>query len=529
MVIGTSRLIHEIGSGGISKVFLGEIGDKACAVKVLRPESAKKPEIVAGFVREVRILSGLNHPQIPTILEEGKAGNLHFAVLDLVLGRRLDEFPLPLALPLALYVIRQCCAVLRYVHSTSVFEHSRSVLFHGDLSPSNLLLTKEGAVKLIDFGSAGQESPADPKERHQGKLYYLPPDILSGKPFSTATDIYSLGVIAFEMLFGQRPFEAASRLELLNVISTQPLPKPDCDLLTNNARSEASLRIFFNRALHKNPRSRFQNISDFEKEFFKIQFVSPEAKSPKEALQYYPAEMRAAMNEEEKNWQSLVKRKPEGAGQDMRVIQTESMLTQVDRRKHPRIPIEEAIITADVISARDKITLKCEVHELSEKGMLIRWEGLIPRVGEEYLLSLHLDPSISISGRGKVTYEVSRNSRPFAGVELLGLSKRDWSRLSSFVAKKLEVHSTANAEEESTTEEKLIDVIYKSEAEYKVEYDRNIRFGGISVKSKTSLPNRTKVVIRLEIPGRLDKQVLHGSVVSCMPAGSEFWLGIQLN
>jgi eukaryotic-like serine/threonine-protein kinase len=228
--VGPYRIVREIGRGGMGTVYLAEREDvgKRVALKVVRGGLAA-PENVERFLRERRVLARLEHPHVARLLDAGKTedGTPYFA-MELVEGEPIDVYcdtrRLPLSARLALFA--QVCEAVRYAH--------RSLVVHRDLKPSNVLVTRQGAVKLLDFGIARvleDDGDAEGHTRPGARLLtpeYAAPEQVLGEPVTTATDVYALGVVLYELLTGHRPYAAAGRswgeveAEVLTAVPARP-------------------------------------------------------------------------------------------------------------------------------------------------------------------------------------------------------------------------------------------------------------------------------------------------------------------
>lgn len=230
-VIGPYRLLHILGSGGMGVVYEGERADdafhKRVAIKFIR-SGMDSERIVRRFRRERSILASLDHPNIARLLDGGVAsdGRPYF-VMEYVQGRPItsvcEEDGLSLNARLDLF--QKACAAVHFAH--------RNLVIHRDLKPSNLLVDADGQVKLLDFGVAKLlEHEPDPEVQltQLGERiltpHYASPEQLRGRGVTTATDIYSLGVILYELIAGRRPFEATdgSPEELAARVAAGPVP-----------------------------------------------------------------------------------------------------------------------------------------------------------------------------------------------------------------------------------------------------------------------------------------------------------------
>jgi hypothetical protein len=200
-----------LGRGGMAEVFagraLGSLGfQKPVAIKRLLPSLAKDEEFVGRLVDEAKLLVGLAHANVISVLDLVREGDDVFLVMEFVDGPSLRQLmgahagagrgPLPL--PLVTYIAQSACAGLEYAHARPT-----GAIIHADVSPSNLLLTTSGEVKVADFGIARPEGIATAVE---GKWAYMPPEQAAGAPLTNKSDEFALGVCLYELMTGVHPF-----------------------------------------------------------------------------------------------------------------------------------------------------------------------------------------------------------------------------------------------------------------------------------------------------------------------------------
>jgi len=209
--IGAYRILREIGHGGMAAVYLAERADdqyrKHVAIKMLKP-GTQKGEILRRFRNERQALAALDHPSIVRLLDGGSTEEgLPYLIMEYVDGARIDEYcdTHRLPIPERLQLFRAVCLAVQYAHQTLVI--------HRDLKPSNVLINKEGVVRLLDFGIAKvlnpQWSPDATLTRTDWRPMtpeYASPEQVRGAPITKSTDIYSLGVLLYELLTGHRPY-----------------------------------------------------------------------------------------------------------------------------------------------------------------------------------------------------------------------------------------------------------------------------------------------------------------------------------
>jgi len=207
------RLDAQHGSGGMSVIYkatdlaLGRL----VAIKILRPSLTSDPTFLARFRQEARNVANLQHPNIVTVHDVGQDGNTYYIVMELIDGEDLKkrirtEAPLPIDKVLD-YAIK-ICAGIGYAH--------RAGLVHADVKPQNVLLV-ENNVKVTDFGIAQALAATDPNERKKvvwGSPHYFSPEQAQGRNPTPASDVYSIGIVLFEMLTGRLPFMGTDQQEL---------------------------------------------------------------------------------------------------------------------------------------------------------------------------------------------------------------------------------------------------------------------------------------------------------------------------
>ncbi|HYP07485.1 MAG TPA: serine/threonine-protein kinase [Bryobacteraceae bacterium] len=300
--VGAYRLIRPIGAGGMATVFLAErnIGKvvKQVALKMIRPNFTADPDMMRRFEHEREILASLDHPNIARFLDIGSTDDgVPYLVMDYVAGERIDVYcdARRLSIVDRLLLFADACAAVDYAHSKGVI--------HRDLKPSNILVTASGDVKLLDFGIAKvlrQEAQTQTLLTGAGSalmtIEYASPEQIRGDTVGAQSDVYSLGVVLYELLTGCRPYRADSRLVHLiaqaicdepplapsNALSDLPLEaatdKPRRPTLEQIAqlRSDSpkalsrkirgDLDFILLKALRKEPRWRYASAAEFSED-----------------------------------------------------------------------------------------------------------------------------------------------------------------------------------------------------------------------------------------------------------------------
>lgn len=219
------QLLEKLGSGGMADVFRARdlMLDRYVAIKVLRKDYSINPEFQNHFKMEARSAANLSHPNIVTVHDFGFADNLLYIVMELIPGKDLKQlirergrFTVEQGIPLLI----QACAGLGYAH--------RAGLVHCDVKPHNMLVAPDGRLKVTDFGIARALATMTPGERTDvvwGSPLYFAPEQAQGESPTPASDVYSLGIVMYELFSGTPPFTASSADELARLhISARPIP-----------------------------------------------------------------------------------------------------------------------------------------------------------------------------------------------------------------------------------------------------------------------------------------------------------------
>ena len=204
MQIGPYRVVRQVGEGGMGTVLLavraeGEFAQRV-AIKLVRGGEA----LVQRFRQERQILAALEHPNIARLFDGGTtADGLPYLVMEYVEGTPIDAYAAALSVPEKLRLFLQLCDAVQYAH--------RSLIIHRDIKPANVLVTADGVPKLLDFGIAKLASRTEETSTRVMTPDYASPEQLQGRAVTTATDVFSLGVLLFELLTGRKPFDASRR------------------------------------------------------------------------------------------------------------------------------------------------------------------------------------------------------------------------------------------------------------------------------------------------------------------------------
>ena len=255
--IGDYEVLGVLGSGGMGKVFKvrNVISDRIEAMKVLLPDLAGRQELADRFLREIKLLASLDHPNIAQLRTALTLSNRLVMVMEYVEGTTLADRLEQGAIPPA-----EAVGYMKQVLSALAYAHGRNVI-HRDIKPANMMLTPSGTVKLMDFGIARASGDASMTVTGTtvGSLYYMSPEQVKGSTVDARSDLYSLGVSLYEMVTGQRPFKATSDYSIMTA-QLQERPKPPSELQPG---LPPQLNGIILHAMAKEPADRFQNADEF--------------------------------------------------------------------------------------------------------------------------------------------------------------------------------------------------------------------------------------------------------------------------
>jgi Tol biopolymer transport system component/serine/threonine protein kinase len=260
------RIIKAIGAGGMGQVYLAEDTrlDRQVALKILPPELGDDADRRARFTREAKAVAVLNHPNIVTAYAVEEAGGFHFITMELVRGRTLAEL-----LPRSGFALHKFLELAIPLTDALAAAHQHGIT-HRDVKPTNVMVTDEGRVKVLDFGLAkahrdvrdhdGTLAPRSATEEGHivGTPAYMSPEQAEGKSVDARSDIFSLGVLFYEMLTGQRPFGGETSASILASV-VKDTPTPIAGVKPGVPRDVARL---VHRCLAKAPIDRFQSAID---------------------------------------------------------------------------------------------------------------------------------------------------------------------------------------------------------------------------------------------------------------------------
>ena len=271
--LGTYEIVAPLGAGGMGEVYRARdtrLG-REVALKVLPANVAADSDRLARFEREARTVAGLSHPNIVTLFSVEDEDGVRFLTMELIEGQSLDQQVTPGGLPLS-----RVLDLGVPLADALAAAHERGVV-HRDLKPANVMVTRDGRVKVLDFGLAKTDSapqgsdatqaataatPLSTEGQVMGTVPYMAPEQIRGEAADARTDLFALGIMLYELLAGRRPFAGASSADVSSAI-LRDLPQP---VRVLRADLPADIERIVGRCLEKDPERRFQTAKDVRNE-----------------------------------------------------------------------------------------------------------------------------------------------------------------------------------------------------------------------------------------------------------------------
>src|SRR5207237_3206039 len=261
---GRYKILRKLGTGGMADVYLAEDQElgRRVAIKILNDRHAADDSFVERFRREAKNAAGLSHPNIVSIYDRGEAEGTYYIAMEYLEGRTLKELIVtkgPTPIHVAIDYTRQMLAALGFAH--------RNGIVHRDIKPHNVVVGPDGRLKVTDFGiarsGASQMTEAGPII---GTAQYLSPEQARGAPVDQRSDIYSVGIVMYEMLTGTVPFTGDTPLEIaMKHLSEVPVPPSEL-----RAEVPDDLDLIVVRALAKDPADRYQPAEEMDADLARV-------------------------------------------------------------------------------------------------------------------------------------------------------------------------------------------------------------------------------------------------------------------
>jgi serine/threonine-protein kinase len=270
------RVVERIAAGGMAEVYRGESAGiegfrKKVAIKKVLPKLSQNREFIHMFLDEARLCAYLSHSKCVQVFDIGQAAGAHFIVMEFVDGadlqsvlEYLQRHQLQMAVEVACLIAMHVCEGLAYAHDACDHLGQPLGIVHRDISPHNVLMTRFGEVKLVDFGLAKASShlTADEEDIVKGKFGYLAPEVTLGQRADRRVDIFAAGILLWEMLAGRRLFKGETDLETFKQVQASVIP----DMRRIRAGVSDDLAHVLTKALARDPDQRYLQAGDFAKD-----------------------------------------------------------------------------------------------------------------------------------------------------------------------------------------------------------------------------------------------------------------------
>ena len=281
---GRYLILDHLVDGGMAKIcrarFLGEQADKVVAIKMVQPQFSNDESFKTMFMDEIKLTFGLLHPNIVQTYDYGMHNSQLYVAMEYCDGRNLKEYldklrerKFVFPVEISVYIITQVCQGLHYAHTfTDKLTGKKANIIHRDISPHNLMLTYDGAIKVIDFGIAKAETNSEATQAGtiKGKLSYLAPEYLDGLELDARYDEFAVGITLWEMLCSRKLFKASNDLAVLKKIQECKIPPPSS--INPNVPKELDEIVL--KALSKDRGKRFDDLDKLNRALIKFLYAT---------------------------------------------------------------------------------------------------------------------------------------------------------------------------------------------------------------------------------------------------------------
>jgi serine/threonine protein kinase len=284
---GPYRLLEKVAVGGMAEVFRAKRAgvegfEKVVAVKRILAHLSDNKEFVDMFINEAKMVAGLTHPNIVQIFDLGKIDKSYYIAMEYVHGKdlrtiqkRAKDRGVRIPMDISALIVSKICLALGYAHRKKDEAGRAMKIVHRDVSPQNVLISFEGEVKLTDFGiaKAATKAPTTDAGALRGKLLYMSPEQAWGRPIDRRSDIFSLGIILYELVCEQKPFQGSSDVSILELVRECKVAPPR----TLNPRIPDKLEHVVMKALAREPDERYQEAEEMARN---LERALPDGRSP---------------------------------------------------------------------------------------------------------------------------------------------------------------------------------------------------------------------------------------------------------
>ena len=451
------EIIRSIGEGGMANVYLGHdiILDRNVAIKVLRGDLSNDEKFVRRFQREALSASSLAHSNIVEMYDVGEDDGTYYIVMEYVEGKTLKQLLKKrgsLTLSEAIDIMVQLTDGMAHAHD--------SYIIHRDLKPQNIMIKDDGQIKITDFGIAMALNATQLTQTNSvmGSVHYLPPEQASGKGCTIKSDIYSMGIIFYELLSGSLPFRGDNAVEIALKHMKEPLP----NLKDDNPSIPQSIVNIIKRATAKNPKNRYETAREMHEDL--LTALDDDRMDEEEYKYKYP-------EHENETKKKVVKKEEDEIAEDIKLVPKEE--NKDDNTK------ENDVVDDDEAKSEKKKKLIIIILGVVFGIILILFKGKKVSVCEKTLqkVGFEVNTEIKTEPSSKIKKNLVIKTNPEAGRSIKKGSKITIYKSTGEETVKLEDYTGKNAVEVKTlleTKYGLIVKIEKKEPDDKnKEYDDN--------------------------------------------------------
>ncbi len=274
------EILQTIGEGGMANVYLAKdpILERNVAIKVLRGDLANDEKFVRRFQREALSASSLSHPNIVEIYDVGEDNGNYYIVMEYIPGKNLKQ----LLKKRGSLTVHEVVDIMLQITSAMSVAHD-SMIIHRDLKPQNILIMEDGGVKITDFGIAMALNATQLTQTNSamGSVHYFPPEQANGKGATLKSDVYSLGIMMFELLTGELPFRGENAVEIALKHLKEPIP----EIRSINPNIPQSVENIIIKATAKNQKNRYNNANEMHEDLLTC-LNKERLEEPKMVLKY---------------------------------------------------------------------------------------------------------------------------------------------------------------------------------------------------------------------------------------------------
>ena len=269
---GKYILLEKLATGGMAQLYKAKITgiqgfEKLIAIKMILPHLAKEKELIVSFIDEAKLAALLNHQNIVQIYDFGSMEDSFFISMEYLYGNDIRaiwntarEKNQPISLEYALYIMSRVCSGLGYAHELKDFQGNSLNIIHRDISPQNIFVTYQGDVKILDFGiaKAASQSTVTQCGMIKGKVAYMSPEQAAGKAIDQRSDIFSAGIVLYELIAHSKMFDGDSTIQVLTKVRDAEYRS----MQTVVSGLHPKVYAILDRALAKEPEERYQSCSE---------------------------------------------------------------------------------------------------------------------------------------------------------------------------------------------------------------------------------------------------------------------------